>query len=76
MKDKNKNSLIVVLVVLVALLFFGGLGMRSFSNGMMEVSNFGFALVNWLLGILLLILVILGILWLVKNLNLNQRRKD
>jgi cytochrome c biogenesis factor len=71
-KMKNNNILMVVLVIVLVLLLFGGFGMRSF--GIVDVSNFGFQLINGAVMLLLIVLIVLGIFWLIKNLKYNERR--
>lgn len=72
MKTDTK-TIIIVLVVLLVLLSFGG--MRSFGGGMMGDYSGGFLFLGWIFNLLMLILVILGILWLIKNVNFNERRR-
>ena len=71
MNNKEKNSLIIVLSVVVVLLLFGGFGMRSFDSGMMDFSNVIFWLFNGMVSVLLFILIVLGIYWLIKHVNIN-----
>ena len=62
----NKNTLTIVLIVIIVLLLFGGLG-----GGMMN----GYLGLSWIFNILMVILVVMGIYWLVKNINFNERRR-
>ena len=63
---KNKNTLIIVLIIVVVLLLLGGFGSYNMMNS-------GFMLLNWIVNAVILVLVILGIYWLVRNINFNKR---
>jgi uncharacterized membrane protein len=60
MENKDKNSLIIVSVVVLVLLLLGGFGMRSFGGGMMA-GYFGF---TWfLMSLILFVALIFLIVW-------------
>jgi len=69
----NKNTLLIVLIVVVVLILFGGFGLGGYN--MISGYNNGFTLFNWVFNLLILVLVIVGIYWLVKNINFNERRR-
>ncbi len=71
--SKNNNNLIIgVVVIVVVLILFGFFGFGGYR--MMGGYNSGFMLIGWILNILIIVLVVLGILWLFKNINYNRRR--
>lgn len=71
----EKRILIIVLVLIVVLSLFGGFGIMGFGRGMMGGYYGGFYLFNEIINILIIVLVILGIYWLIKNINFDRRRK-
>ncbi len=70
--SKNNNNLMIGVVVVIVVLLFFGFGYRGY--GMMTQYNPGFMLLSWVLNIALIILVVLGILWLIKNIDYIKRR--
>lgn len=72
MKDRDKNILIIVLVVVLALLLFGSFGV--FGSRMMNTYDLISMLFNGLISLLVIVLVVIGILWLINNLNFKGRK--
>jgi uncharacterized membrane protein len=74
-KKDNKNFIIgiVVVIAILILLEFFGFGFRSY--GMMSGYSYGFMSLGWIFSILVIILIIVGIYWLIKNIDYNKRRK-
>jgi protein-S-isoprenylcysteine O-methyltransferase Ste14 len=72
MKNKdNRNTITLVVVVVAVLIILGlfGFGFRNY--GMMGGYNNGFISFAGIFGILMVVLVIAGIYWLIKNANRN-----
>lgn len=69
MTRKNNNLVIVLVVLLVIVLFSGGFGYRTY--GMMNIPSVIFSLFNGILSILILVLIVLGIYWLIKHVNIK-----
>jgi len=69
MTKKNNNLIVVLVVLLVIILFSGGFGYRSY--GMMGMPNFALSLFNGVFSILVLFLLIFGVYWLIKHVNIK-----
>ena len=70
---KNNNNLIIAVVVIVAIIALSGtFGFGSYR--MMGVYGGGFMLLNLIFSILVIVLIIIGVYWLINNVNLNGRR--
>jgi len=70
----NKNLLIGVLVVIAVLIILGVFGFGFRNYGMMGYSSSGFMSFSWIFSILIIILIIAGIYWLIKNADHHNRR--
>lgn len=70
----NNNLLIGIVVVIVICILFGGFGFGYRGYGMMGGYDYGFMLFNNVIMILLTILIVVGIFWLIKNINHRGRR--
>jgi len=73
MTNKDNKIIIGVVVAVLILMLLGifGFGIRSY--GMM--GSYGFISFGWIVNILTIIFIILGIYWLIKNMNYNKWRK-
>ncbi len=72
MEKKDKNNLILGIVIVVALLvLFRIIGFGSMGYGMMGGYNYGFMSFDWIFNILVIILIIAGIYWFIKNTKRN-----
>ena len=75
MNNKN-NSWIIVAIIAVAVLLFSGIFGFGFRNyGMMYGYGDGFMLYNGIFSILIIVLIVAGIYWLIKNSNHTNREK-
>lgn len=82
--NKENNIILAVVIALLVFLFLGGFGMTGIGNyggmyGMMNgfYSGFGFIWIfGWLIMILVLIALVLFIMWLIKQLTGDERRKN
>ncbi|MEK6800449.1 MAG: hypothetical protein AABY05_00800 [Nanoarchaeota archaeon] len=75
MKNKdNKNLIIGIVVVVLILVLFGSFGFGSRNYGMMGSFGTSFIFLNWILNVLVIILIIIGIYWLINNLDYFKRR--
>ena len=75
MTGKNNNNLIIgILAVAAILIVLGIFGSGFGSYGMMEGYSSGFMSFGWIFNVLVIILIIAGIYWLIKNANHNERR--
>jgi hypothetical protein len=72
-KLDNKNLIIGALVIIVVIIFLGSFGFGGY--GMMRGYNPEFMIFGWIFNILIFILIILGIFWLIKHVDINGRRK-
>ena len=72
----NKNLIIVIAVVIGVLLLLGlfGFGFRGY--GMMTGYDTGFMSFGWIMSILVIVLIIAGIYWLIKNANRNEWKNN
>ncbi|MEK6933731.1 MAG: hypothetical protein AABW75_02525 [Nanoarchaeota archaeon] len=81
--NKENNAILVIVITLVVFLVLGGFGMMGFGNyggmyGMMNgfYGGFGFMWIfGWLIMILVLIALVLFIMWLIKQLTGDERRR-
>lgn len=71
--SKNNNNLIIGVVIIVVVLILLG-SFRFGGYGMMGRYNPGFMLFSWILNIIIIILIILGIFWVIKNMDYIKRR--
>ena len=67
----NYNTIALVIVVVVVLIILGMFGFGYRNYGMMGGYNNGFMSFSGIFGILMVVLVIAGIYWLIKNANHN-----
>lgn len=69
----DNRLLTVILLILVVLLIFGnsGIGTMSYSGGMM---GYGFNLIGFIFNIIIIALVIFGVYWLIKNINISVKK--
>jgi uncharacterized membrane protein len=75
MAKKNNNNLIIgVIIVAVILILLGGFGFGNRGYGMMGGYNSGFMLFGWIFNILIIILIIVGAYWVIKNIDSIKRR--
>jgi hypothetical protein len=77
---KEDNTLLIIVIVALALLLFGGFGMMGLGgfgghSGMMQwmfstgFGSFSFLFGAWIIQILFIVLLVLGIVWLVKQIR-------
>jgi len=79
---KNENTLIVAIIIILAILLFGGFGYGMMNYGsfggfygmpMMYGYNSGYSstgmIFTWIIQIMLIVLMALGIAWLVKQIR-------
>ncbi len=78
---KDNNTLIIVIIVILAFLLFGGFGFGMmgwpwYGGGMMSgYYGTGSWIFGWIFMILITIIMILGIVWLVKQIQKSDHRK-
>ena len=84
---KDNDTSLIVMIILLALMLFGGFGMMGFGGfgykgimnygcGMVGGYNYGFSsLIGVIISVLFIVILILGILWLVKQLQKDNRRR-
>ena len=70
---KNNSNLLIVIVVILVVLLFGSFGygmMSSWNGGVLGMmsGSCGYG-TGWILNIGILILIVLGIIWLYKNIS-------
>ena len=70
-KMKNNDVLIWILVAIIVILVFSGLGMPFYGGmmGWMMGYGYGYPLFGWLFMILILAALVLFIIWLIKQLQ-------
>ncbi|MBI3622711.1 hypothetical protein HY212_01350 [Candidatus Pacearchaeota archaeon] len=75
---KDNNALIIAIIVILAVLFFGGFGYGMMGYGnynwmwnmMSGYSGYGiYFILNWILNIAMIVAVILLIVWLIKQIQ-------
>ncbi len=76
MTSKNTRNLIIVITIVVVLILLGLFGYDFRGYGMMAGYAVGNMLFGWIFSILILILLLVGIYWLIKNMNYRDRRKQ
>jgi len=84
---KDNDTSLIVMIILLTLMLFGGFGMMGFGGfgykgimnygyGMVGGYNYGFSsLIGVIISVLFIVILILGILWLVKQLQKDNRRR-
>jgi len=86
---ENKDLIIIIIAIVLALLLFSGFGMMTgfFGNyggyggygGMMTGYNYGYGMMTgffgfgWIIMILVVIALVLFIVWLIKQIGLNEK---
>ena len=70
MTNKNNNLVIGIVVIIVILILLGGFG----GYGMMGGFNPGFMIVGWIFNLLVIILIIIGIFWVIRNVSYNGKK--
>lgn len=81
MKNNIDNTLTIVLIIFLLVILFGGFGMMGFGGmgGMMGNWGFGYGIMPILGPIIMLLItiaIILFIVWVVKQLSHEERRKN
>ncbi len=72
MEKTDKNNLIMgIIVVVVLLMLLRIIGFGSMDYGMMGGYNYGFMSFSWIFNILIILLIIAGIYWFIKNTKRN-----
>lgn len=74
MKENERNVIIAVIVIFLILFLFGGFGFGMYPmmmGGMMYSTYYGGfgMLFGWIINLLILAILILGIVWLVKQIQ-------
>ncbi len=82
--EKQENLVLIIAVVIIALFLFGGVGfgMMGWGGGYGMMRNwdygsggYGFGmLISWIVNLALLVLIIVGIIWFVRQLQTPQRQ--
>ena len=74
MANKNNNLIIGILAVAAILILLGIFGSGFGGYGMMGGYGIGFMSFGWIFNILIIVLIITGIYWLIRNMDYNKRR--